>query len=129
MLKRISNLNRKPTYMKNFRTLTFWSLSKEYAVDIYKVTNKFPKSEQFGLTSQLRRAAISIPSNIAEGTSRKTNRDFSRFLDIAMGSAYELETQLEIAASINYISDNEHVRLHDKLLTITKMIGKYNSQL
>ena len=83
--------------MKNFRSLSFWSLSKEFAVEIYGTTKTFPRSEQFGLTSQMRLSAVSIPSNIAEVTSRKTNKDLSRFLDIAIGSAHELETQLEIA--------------------------------
>lgn len=91
--------------MKNFRSLVFWKMSKEFAVEIYTATQSFPLSEQFGLTSQMRRSAVSIPSNIAEGTSRKTNKDLSRFLDIAIGSAHELETQLEIAKEIKYLSE------------------------
>jgi four helix bundle protein len=125
----IPNLNRKSNHMKNFRSLSFWSLSKEFAVEIYRVTKAFPQSEQFGLTSQMRRSAVSIPSNIAEGTSRKTNKDLSRFLDISLGSAHELETQLEIAKEIKYLSEEEYKRLIDKLLVITKMIGKYRSKL
>ncbi len=115
--------------MKNFRSLSFWSMSKEFAVEIYSATNDFPTSEQFGLTSQMRRSAVSIPSNIAEGTSRKSDKDFSRFLDIAIGSAHELETQLEIAAEIKYLTKAEHERLNNKLVSITKMIGKYRSKL
>ncbi|XOV66723.1 MAG: four helix bundle protein [Fluviicola sp.] len=115
--------------MKNFRSLSFWSLSKEFAVEIYRATKSFPPTEQFGLTSQMRRSAVSIPSNIAEGTSRKTNKDLSRFLDISIGSAHELETQLEIAKEIEYLSDEDHARLNEKLVLITKMIGKYRSKL
>ncbi|MCR9172490.1 MAG: four helix bundle protein [bacterium] len=115
--------------MKNFRSLSFWVLSKELAIDVYYVTKTFPASEQFGLTSQMRRSAVSIPSNIAEGTSRKSDKDFSRFLDIAIGSAHELETQLEIAMEINYLSKEDYSRLSKKLISITKLTGKYRSKL
>ncbi|PWL32377.1 MAG: diversity-generating retroelement protein bAvd family protein [Fluviicola sp. XM-24bin1] len=115
--------------MKNFRSLSFWSMSKEFAVEIYGATKTFPRSEQFGLTSQMRPSAVSIPSNIAEGTSRKSDKDFSRFLDIAIGSAHELETQLEIALEIDYLTKDEYNLLHNKLVSITKMIGTYRSKL
>ncbi len=74
-----------------------------FCAEIYSITSKFPENEKFGLTNQLRRASISIPSNIAEGSSRHSNKDFTRFLQIAIGSAYEIETQLLIASDLNSI--------------------------
>jgi four helix bundle protein len=77
----------------------------ELAVKVYELTDKFPKTEIFGLTNQMRRAAVSISSNIAEGTARQTNKEFTQFLYIALGSNSELETQLLLAKEIGYISD------------------------
>lgn len=77
--------------MHRFKKLDMWQQSREFCTEIYTVTQQFPDSERFGLTNQLRRASITIPSNIAEGSSRKSNKDFSRFIEIAIGSAYEIE--------------------------------------
>ena len=77
----------------------------ELAVKVYELTDKFPKTEIFGLTNQMRRAAVSISSNIAEGAARQTNKEFTQFLYIALGSNSELETQLLLAKEIGYISD------------------------
>ncbi len=77
--------------MRDFRKLQVWQKSHQLALDIYRLTIDFPKSEQFGLTRQMRRAAVSIPANIAEGCGRETEREFQRFLHIAAGSANELE--------------------------------------
>jgi len=115
--------------MKNFRELQFWKKSQNLAVSIYESTKLFPPSEQFGLTNQMRRSAVSISSNIAEGSSRRTDKDFARFLEIAIGSAHELETQLEIAYRINYLSKDEFSYLEQETLSVTKMIGKYKSSL
>ena len=79
--------------MHRFKDLEIWKKSRVFCSSIYEITSNFPESEKFGLTNQLRRASVSIPSNIAEGSSRKTNKGFSRFLQIALGSAYEIETQ------------------------------------
>jgi len=100
--------------MHRFKDLEIWKKSKLFCSDIYSVTSKFPDSEKFGLTNQLRRASVSIPSNIAEGSSRKSNKDFARFLQITLGSAYEIETQLLIAFDLSFI-DKE---ILDKLLKI-----------
>jgi four helix bundle protein len=85
-----------------FKELNIWKLSRVFCSEIYEVTSTFPDKEKFGLTNQLRRASVSIPSNIAEGSSRKSNKDFSRFLEIAIGSMYEIETQLLIANDFNF---------------------------
>lgn len=83
--------------MNDFRKLEVWQLSKELSLSIYKITECLPDSEKFGLANQMRRASVSIPSNIAEGSGRYTNADFNRFIAMALGSFYELDTQLEIA--------------------------------
>lgn len=87
-------------YIESFKQLIVWQRSMEVVKEIYSITNKFPKSETFGLTSQMRRSAVSIPSNIAEGKKRKTTKDFLQFLRISDGSSAELETQLLIAKDL-----------------------------
>ena len=88
--------------MHRYRDLKFWSESKELSVEVYRMTTGFPKEEKFGIVDQMRRASVSIPSNIAEGSSRNSNKDFNRFLGYSMGSAYELETQLEISKDLGF---------------------------
>lgn len=83
--------------MKNFKNLKVWQNGIELVVDVYKRLESFPKEEIYGLTGQIKRSSVSIPSNIAEGSGRGSNKDFNRFLDIALGSSFELETQLIIA--------------------------------
>jgi len=90
--------------IKSFRGLDIWKLGKELVIDIYKLTQNFPKAEIFGIVSQLRRASISVPSNIAEGFSRYRNNEYRRFLFIALGSCAELETQIEICSDLNISS-------------------------
>ena len=98
-------------------------------LDIYKISSEFPKEEQFGLTSQIRRAAASIPTNIAEGCGRLTNKDFSHFLQISIGSASEVEYELLLAFEIGYISEAEYRRLSESTVSVRKMIAKYQSEL
>jgi len=112
-----------------FKELDIWKLSRAFCSNLYQLTLKFPDSEKFGLTNQLRRAAVSITSNIAEGSSRKSNKDFGRFLEIAMGSMYEIETQLLIASDLTFISQNECKELSEKLTSIIKMTSKLKSTL
>ncbi len=115
--------------MHRYKDLKFWQLSREFCKKIYTYTTLFPKEEKFGLVSQLRRASISIPSNIAEGASRKSNKDFSRFIEIALGSCYEIETQLIISNDLNFMSDNYCKELQEKLDVIIKMMSKFKSTL
>lgn len=89
---------------KRFRDLIAWQKGVAAARDVYRISENFPKSEQFGLTAQMRRAAVSVPSNIAEGHGRLTDKGFKVFLAQARGSAYELESQLELAAELGYCS-------------------------
>ena len=110
--------------MRNFRKLQIWTNGIEQVVSTYTLTKEFPHEEKFGLCSQLQRAAVSIPSNIAEGCSRNSDIEFKRFLEISMGSAFELETQLIIANKLNYVSKE---RLEIELLAINELQRKINS--
>ena len=91
--------------IKSYRDLQVWQKAVELSVAVYRITDNFPKSEAYGLTSQMRRAAVSIASNIAEGH-RRSNTEFARFLMMALGSLAELETQLEIARRVNYLAED-----------------------
>ena len=109
------------------KDLEVYKLSLDLVEDIYKLTKSFPASENFGLTSQLRRAAVSLPSNIAEGSSRGSTKDFIRFLNIASGSLTEKETQLVIAERIGYIIFSE--ALQNNIITIRKMLYRLKQSL
>ena len=89
------------------KQLDVWKKSMDLVVQVYQITNLLPDTEKFGLTSQIRRAAVSVPSNIAEGYSRTSNKDFARFLQITLGSSYEIGTQLLIASDLKFISELE----------------------
>lgn len=95
----------------SYRDLRVWQQAMELAVQVYRLTEKFPKHELYGLTGQIRRAAISIPSNIAEGKGRRTDRDFSSFLFRARGSLLELETQVQLARRLEYFSEQDAAAL------------------
>lgn len=92
-----------------FKDLDVWKVSMDLVVKVYEITREFPKSEQFGLASQLQRSAVSIPSNIAEGSGRGTRKDFAHFLDQARGSLFEVISQLEISRSLNY-GDSDKIK-------------------
>ena len=112
--------------MHNFKELNSWKEAKDFSVLIYKVTSKFPPSE---ITSQIKRAVISIPSNIAEGVGGNTNKNFSRFIAIALGSSFELETQLIIANELDYIENQKFLELIQKLSKIQKMLVNFQKHL
>jgi len=107
---------------RQHRKLDVWKMSMEFVKEIYKVTESFPKSEVYGLTSQMRRSAISIPSNLAEGAARKGAKEFGQFLNIAQGSISELDTQIELALMLNYIDKKSCEDLMEKINTISKML-------
>ena len=90
--------------MRNFKQLHIWNRGVDLAVEVYRLTEQFPKEERFGLRSQMTRASFSIPSNVAEGSSRESEADYRRYLEIAPGSAFELETQLTIAQRVGLVS-------------------------
>ena len=92
-----------------YKDLEVWKKSIELVKEVYILTQNFPQNEQFGLTSQIKRAAVSVPSNIAEGTARYSNKETSRFVDVAIGSLAEVDTQLVIAKEIGFISDTNNI--------------------
>ena len=108
--------------INSHKDLKVWQESMVFVKEIYKLTSHFPKEEQYGLVSQMRRCSISIPSNIAEGSGRKSSLEFIRFLYISLGSASELETQIEIAEMLNFCEKDE--TLHQKLYFIKNMLSK-----
>lgn len=110
--------------MRDFRKYEVWKLAVEFSVKVYKLTEEFPVSESYGLSHQIRRATVSIASNIAEGASRSSEMDFCRFLEIALGSAFEVETQLIIANKMSYLSMSTFDELASTLHAIQKMINQ-----
>lgn len=107
--------------MRPHRNLDVWKKAMDFVLEIYRMTATFPKSEQFGLISQMRRAAVSIPSNLAEGAGRKGNKEFRQFLNIAQGSISELDTQLELAHRLEYINKDDVTAIIVNLTEISKM--------
>ncbi|HEV7347770.1 four helix bundle protein [Telluribacter sp.] len=111
--------------MRKFEDLQIWQRSHALTLAIYKASATFPKEELYSLTSQIRRSASSIPTNIAEGCGRNTEADFARFLVIAMGSSSELAYQLILAKDLNYISEEAFNTLNSELVEIRKMVNAY----
>jgi four helix bundle protein len=108
--------------MKGHRDLVAWQKAMELVLDVYGVTRRFPKEELYGLTSQLRRAAVSVPSNLAEGYGRNSRKDFQRFVGLALGSLLEVETQLEIANRLAYISDEAPADILRKTRRVAQLL-------
>ena len=108
--------------MKTHRDLDVWKKSVNFVVSIYRITSKFPKEEIYGITSQIRRASVSIPSNIAEGAGRKSDKEFLQFLSIALGSIAEIDTQLIISKELKFMSELDYNNLLNDLIEIRKMI-------
>ncbi|WP_458450779.1 four helix bundle protein [Fibrobacter sp.] len=114
--------------MNSYKDLVVWQKAIDLTIEIYSLTNLFPKEEMYGLVSQIRRSAVSIPSNIAEGQARKYHQQFSHFLSIAQGSLAELETQIIIAMKLGYIA-GEQKDLFDMMHSIGKMITRLKQNL
>ncbi|MBW3636386.1 MAG: four helix bundle protein, partial [Armatimonadetes bacterium] len=109
--------------VRNYRDLTVWQKAMDLVVSCYALTHNFPKAELYGLSNQLQRAAVSVPSNIAEGSERQSPREFARFLAIASGSLAELETQIEIAIRLGYIETAETSVAFEQAVEIGKMLN------
>ena len=114
---------------QKYTELDVWKQGRELASDIYEITASYPKFEQFGIISQLRRCVVSIPSNIAEGCSRSTRRDFTKYLRTSLGSAYELETDLIIAAKLLLIEPEDVGSFIPELVVQQKRISSFISKL
>jgi len=115
--------------IKEYKDLKIWQKGIEIVSDIYILTKKFPKEELYGLTSQIRRSAISIPSNIAEGFRRYHNKEYRQFLYISLGSCAELETQIAIAKNLKYITEEKEIELTEKLDHICRMTSNLIKKL
>ena len=115
--------------IKTYRDLDIWKKGIGLVKDVYKLTEKFPKQEMYGLVSQMRRAAVSIPSNIAEGFRRYHNKEYKQFLYVSSGSCAELETQITIAKELKYIQENEEAILLERLDHIGRMISSLLKKL
>src|SRR3989344_3166238 len=115
--------------LHSFRDLIVWQKSMDLVVLTYKLTEKFPSEEKFGLTSQMRRAVVSIPSNIAEGRRRGTSKEYRQFLQISYGSGGEVETQLEISLRLNFLSQNEYETTNGLLQEVMKMLNSLMAKI
>lgn len=115
--------------MRKFKELQIWQSGIEITKAVYKVAEQLPNEERFGIRSQMTRAAVSIPSNIAEGSSRQSDTDFRRFLEIALGSLYELETQLIVLKELSIIDSKELEPLFEIIEQESKMINRFMSKV
>lgn len=117
------------TPIHSYKDLVVWQRSMELVVAVYELTEQFPKSEMYGLTSQMRRSAVSIPSNIAEGRKRGSKKDYHHFLIIAYGSGAELETQIEIAKRLPFSKELNFTKVDGLLDEVMRMLNKITNQL
>ncbi|MEX2578245.1 MAG: four helix bundle protein [Verrucomicrobiales bacterium] len=115
--------------VKSFRDLIVWQKSMDLVTDIYKISREFPDAEKFGLSNQMRRAVVSVPSNIAEGYGRGSTNEYLRFLHIASGSLYEVQTQLQIAENLAYVSADARTPIESLATECEKMLGSLISTL
>ncbi|MDY0221448.1 MAG: four helix bundle protein [Desulfobacterium sp.] len=115
--------------MKDFRKLKVWEKAHDFTLQVYRVTKNFPSDERFGLTAQLRRAAASVPTNIAEGCGRDSERELARFMSIAAGSASEVEYQLILACDLRYLQDETYRELNQHINEVKKMLNGFISKL
>ncbi|SMD42514.1 four helix bundle protein [Aquiflexum balticum DSM 16537] len=111
----------------NFKNLKVWQKSVDLAVKVYHITKEFPSEEKFGMTSQMRRASVSIPSNIAEGTAKSTSKSFVNSLDISLGESYELETQAIIANLVGLLDKEQFTSLESDISEVQRMINGFIS--
>jgi four helix bundle protein len=115
--------------IRSFKDLIVWQRSMDLGVTIYRITQKLPASEQFGLTSQLRRAAVSIPSNIAEGYGRQSTGNYRQFLSISRGSLMEIETQIDICERLKYLAQSDTENIFKEITEISKMLTSLISKI
>jgi len=114
---------------RDFRGITAWQRAHALTLRVYRATSGFPGDERFGLVSQIRRACASIPTNVAEGCGRSTNNELARFIDIATGSASEVEYQLLLAKDLGYLPKDEHADLSTEVIEIRRMLLAFNKTL
>ena len=115
--------------MRNVRKLEVWRRGHQLTLDVYEITGAFPREELYGLTSQMRRASAAIPANVAEGCGRGSNADLARFLQMAFGSASELENHLLLARDLSFLQPVEHKRLTGEVVEIQRMLASFIKSL
>lgn len=108
--------------MRNFRNYDVWNAGVDFSTHVYELTEKFPRKELYALCDHLQRASVSIPSNIAEGCSRSSQNEFVHFLEISLGSSYEVETQMEIALRLKYVTQEQYYSIIDEVQSIEKRL-------
>lgn len=111
--------------MRKYKDLKIWKRSVDLSTEIYRLTSTFPSEEKYGLVSQMRRSSISVPSNIAEGAGRSSDKEFKRFLDISYGSLYELQTQIIISHNLGFVEEKFFEKIEGEIIEIQKMIFTY----
>jgi len=119
----------KTSGMHNFRKLEIWKVAIDLATEVYKITEQIPSSEKYNLISQMCRSAVSIPSNIAEGAGRNTDGEFRQFLGVALGSCYELETQIILSNRLNFIESDELERINLTISQLQKRLYRFRKTL
>ncbi len=115
--------------MQDFKNLKVWEKAHLFVIKIYKITSNFPKEELYNLVSQTRRAAVSIPTNIAEGCGKNSSIELARYCQISMGSTTELEYLLLLSNELKYISDEDYKKFYDELIEIKKMLSSFLQKL
>ncbi|MBC8149140.1 four helix bundle protein [Akkermansiaceae bacterium] len=115
--------------MKDFRKLQVWQKAHAFVLELYEVSQSFPAQESYGITSQIRRAAVSIPSNIAEGCGREGDPELRRFLVIALGSASETEYQLQLCKDLGFLVESKYHPLNNQLIELKKMLSAFIQKL
>lgn len=115
--------------MHNYKDLKIWNEGMLLAKMVYEATTLFPNNEKYGLTSQINRSVVSIPSNIAEGAGRNSNKELVQFLSIALGSAFELETQIILANSFGFIPDKQFEEISEQVIKVQKMINGFRMSI
>ncbi len=124
---RYQDLNK--NHMHNFKELIVWQKARKLVKEIYLILKSFPDEEKYGIVSQIKRASISIPANIAEGAGRNTDNDFCRFLDIANGSSYELETLIILSLDLDFLKESDYNNLINEIEEIQKMIYSLRNKI
>ena len=115
--------------MRDFRRLKVWDRAHELALEVFRATNVFPVAERFGLTAQMRRSAVSIPSNIAEGAGRPSRPDYARLLGIAVGSAHELDYQLQLSRDLGFLDADRHLELAQEVIEVRSMLASLRASV
>lgn len=114
---------------QSYKNLKIWGDAMSLAVEIYSLSKKFPEDEIFGITSQLRRAVVSISSNIAEGSSRSSKKDYTRFIDISIGSLHETENLLELSYKLEYLTKNDYDKIVERTSSLGTLLGGFRKYL